>query len=92
LLDKPGVKPEYYHRSMKNVIKLQNYDYPWVMERSGEDCVDFYNNHRYHEPLGNLTPVDVYFGRVEEVISRREKNKEKTFQIGRVEDLQQLCV
>ena len=73
-------KIERYHRSMKNVVKLQNYYYPWELERSIEDFVDYYNYRRYHEPLDNLTPADVYFGRVEEVKTRREWIKEKTFQ------------
>jgi putative transposase len=28
-----------------------------------------YNNHRYHECLDDLTPVDVYFGRGETVFA-----------------------
>ena len=85
-------KIERYHRSMKNVIKLQNYYYPWELEQAIEDFVDYYNHRRYHESLDNLTPADVYFGRVEEVKSRRKWIKEKTFQMRRVENLEKLCV
>jgi hypothetical protein len=38
----------------------------------------YYNNERYHESLDNMTPADVYFGRVEEVKSRRERIKQAT--------------
>ena len=85
-------KIERYHRSMKNVVKLQNYYYPWELDQAIEDFVDYYNHSRYHEALDNLTPEDVYFGRVEEVKSRRELIKEKTMQKRRVENLQTVCV
>jgi hypothetical protein len=31
-----------------------------------------------HESLENLTPADIYFGKVEEVLTRREEIKRKT--------------
>ena len=77
---------------MKNVIKLRNYEYPWELEQALGEFVDYYNHRRYHGSLGNLTPEDVYFGRVEEVKSRRERIKEGTFQMRRVENIQKLRV
>ena len=71
-------KIERYHRSMKNVIKLRNYEYPWELEQALGKFVEYYNKHRYHESLDNLTPEDVYFGREEKVKTRREKIKEAT--------------
>jgi putative transposase len=81
-------KIERYHRSMKNVVKLQNYYYPWELEQAIEAFVEYYNHERYHEALENLTPADVYSGRNEEVLSRREKIKQKTFQNRRKFNLQ----
>ncbi len=40
--------------------------------------MDDYNNRRYHEALGNLTPADMYFGRAQEALTRRAKIKEAT--------------
>ena len=34
------------------------------------------NYHRYHEALNNVMPVDVYYGRDQEALTRREKSKE----------------
>jgi len=76
-------KIERYHRSMKNVVKLRNYYYPWELDQAIEAFVDFYNQQRYHESLDNLTPADVYFGRSEEVLSKREIIKQKTLQARR---------
>ena len=39
-----------------------------------------YNNKRYHESLDTLTPADVYYGRTEEVITRREQIKQETLE------------
>ena len=41
---------------------------------------DNYNNHRYHESIGNVTPADAYFGRHTAIIETREKIKKLTIQ------------
>jgi putative transposase len=71
-------KIERWHRSMKNIVKLDLYFYPWELEQALGSYVDYYNQQRYHESLDNLTPADVYFGRREEVLSRRELIKQMT--------------
>lgn len=63
---------------MKNVIKLDNFYLPWHLEQAIADFVSYYNDRRYHESLGNVTPADMYFGRAKEIQSRREQIKEKT--------------
>jgi transposase InsO family protein len=52
-----------YHRALKNRILLQNYYLPGQLEARLAEFVEFYNNRRYHESLGNLTPADIYLGR-----------------------------
>ena len=52
-------KIERYHRSMKNVVKLEHYHFPWQLERAIRDFVAYYNDERYHESLDNVTPSDV---------------------------------
>ena len=47
----------------KNVIKLRNYEFPWELELAIGEFVEYYNKHRYHKLLDNMTPEDVYFGR-----------------------------
>jgi transposase InsO family protein len=71
-------KIERYHRTMKNVVKLENYYFPWELEAALRDFVAYYNNERYHEALDNVTPADAYFGRRYEVVSEREKIKQRT--------------
>ena len=73
-------KIERYHRSMKNRIMLENYYLPGQLEHSIEEFVEYYNNCRYHESLDNLTPADVYFGRGQAILDRREKIKRKTIE------------
>ena len=78
-------KIERYHRSMKNIIRLENYHSPKQLEAEIAVFVEYYNNRRYHESLNNLTPADVYFGRGDEIIRRREKIKQKTMTQRRIE-------
>jgi len=54
-------KIEKYHRSMKNVVKQNNYSYPSQLIAEIESFVEYNNNKRYHESLNNVTPADVYF-------------------------------
>ena len=81
-------KIERYPRSRKNVVKLRNYYYPWELEQAIEAFVEYYNHERYHEALDNLTPADVYSGKSEEVLSRREKIKQQTLHKRRQFNLQ----
>jgi putative transposase len=71
-------KIERYHRSMKNIVKLENYYSPWELERAIRRFVEHYNHHRYHEALRNVTPADVYHGRQAAILSRRERIKRAT--------------
>ena len=73
-------KIERYHRSMKSVVKLEHYHFPWQLEAAIRDFVAYYNNERYHEALDNVTPSEVYYGRHHEVLSERKKIKQLTMQ------------
>lgn len=71
-------KIERYHRTMKNVVKLDNYYSLQDLIQAIGEFVHYYNNHRYHESLNNLTPADVYFGRDREILLKRRKIKTLT--------------
>jgi transposase InsO family protein len=81
-------KIERWHRSMKNVVKLQNYYSPGELEQAIADWVVYYNHKRYHEALENVTPADVYFGREKEVLKKRNLLKEQTMARRRQQYLQ----
>ena len=83
-------KFERYHRSMKQIVKLDVYFFPWQLEEAVAGFVDDYNQHRYHESLDNVTPADVYYGRNEEVLTQRELIKQKTLQARRRNHVQQI--
>ena len=85
-------KIERWHRSMKNVVKLQHYYSPSELESAISEWVEYYNNQRYHESLKNVTPADVYFGRDKEVIKKRNKIKEQTLALRRQQHLQRIGV
>jgi transposase InsO family protein len=80
-------KIERWHRSMKNVVKLQNYYSPSQLAEAIEDFVEYYNNQRYHESLDNMTPVSIYSGKEKEVQSEREKIKRETMILRRQQNL-----
>ncbi len=71
-------KIERYHRTMKNVVKLRNYNMPWQLEHEIGRFVHRYNHQRVHEALDNLTPADVYQGRSWDIRAAREKLKQQT--------------
>lgn len=71
-------KIERYHRSMKNIVKLDYYYSPGQLEQKLKEFVEYYNYHRYHESLQNVTPADVYLGISERKLRRRIKTKNRT--------------
>ena len=71
-------KIERWHQTLKNRILLENYFLPGDLETQLAAFVDYYNNHRYHESIDNLTPADVYFGRGPTILAEREKIKRQT--------------
>ena len=73
-------KIERWHQTMKNRILLENYYLPGDLENQIGAFVDHYNNQRYHESIGNVTPADADFGRHTAIIKRREKIKKQTIQ------------
>ena len=78
-------KIERWHQTMKNRVLLENYYLPGDLERQIEAFVEHYNNHRYHESLGNLTPADVYHGRGAQILSMREEIKKQTIRKRRLQ-------
>lgn len=72
-------KIERYHRTMKNIVKLDNYFCVEELEQALKKFVYNYNNRRYHESLQNLTPADVYFGRGDNILNERKKIKFNAF-------------
>jgi len=76
-------KIERYHRSLKNVICLDNYYFPWQLEQAIAEFVEYYNTARYHEALDNMTPADVFFGKAKSVRDQRAAIKLATLQLRR---------
>jgi putative transposase len=71
-------KIERWHRSMKSVVKLDNYYTPEALQAAIASFVIYYNTQRYHESLDNVTPEDVYLGRRETILSQRQHIKQHT--------------
>jgi transposase InsO family protein len=78
-------KIERYHRTMKNVVKLDNYYSPEELQRAMAEFVHRYNYERYHESLKNVFPADVFYGRDARILKERQKIKRQTIQNRREE-------
>ena len=76
---------------MKNVIKLDNYYSPKVLEEATDQFIVYYNNHLVHEALGNITPADVYFGRAEQILQERQQIKLQTIRERRKNYIKDKC-
>ena len=73
-------KIERWHQTLKNRVLLENYFFEGELEAAIAAFTDHYNNHRYHESIGNLTPADVDFGRGETILAERRRIKHQTMQ------------
>jgi transposase InsO family protein len=78
-------KIERWHQTLKNRILLENYYLPGDLEAQIDAFVCHYNHQRYHESLKNLTPADVYFGRGQTILLKRERIKRKTIEYRRLQ-------
>jgi putative transposase len=76
-------KIERYHRSLKNILLLDNYYSPSELEAKIGQWVEYYNNRRYHETLGNITPSDMYEGKRNAIMKRRMEVKRRTIRLRR---------
>jgi len=82
-------KIERWHQTLKNRILLENYYLPGQLEAQIGAFVEHYNQHRYHESLNNLTPADVYFGRAQTILLKRQRIKQQTIRQRRLLNLKQ---
>ena len=73
-------KLERYHQTIKREVTQVPYEFPGQLERAIADFVEYYNFHRYHKALGNVTPADVLHGRREQILQRRKEVKAQTIQ------------
>ena len=73
-------KVERYQRTLKGEVNRIPYEMPSELRRAIESFVEYYNHHRYHEALDNVTPADVYFDRKDGILARRKEAKQKTLQ------------
>ena len=71
-------KLERYHRTAKAKVNLMVYRSREELIEALTSFVDYYNYQRYHEALRNVTPADVYYGRREAILARREEVKQQS--------------
>jgi transposase InsO family protein len=76
-------KIERYHRTVKREINQVPYDMPGELKEAIRAFIEYYNYHRYHEGLGNVTPYDMYTGRHLEIIRKRKEVKSRTLEARR---------
>ena len=73
-------KLERYHRTIKTEDNQIPYEFPVDLEKAIADFVEYYNFHRYHKAIGDVTPVDVLNGRRDQILDYRKEVKEQTIQ------------
>jgi len=71
-------KVERYQQTLKGEINQVPYEIPSELQGAIDRFVGYDNHERYHEALSNVTPVDVYRGRKDDILTRRKETKRRT--------------
>jgi len=71
-------KVERYQQTLKGEVNQAPYEMPSELQGAIDRFVNYYNHERYHEALGNVTPVDVYYGRKDDILTTRKEAKRRT--------------
>jgi transposase InsO family protein len=71
-------KLERFHETLKARLNLLVFTSPEALQAAMAEFIKLYNYRRYHEGIDNVTPTDVYFGRREETLKRRQEQKQAT--------------
>ena len=72
-------KIERFNRSIKEKLCLVVYCSPEELKKAVAEAIKIYNA-TPHESLGNVSPNDVYAGRKEEILKRRQEKKRLTLE------------
>jgi putative transposase len=73
-------KIERWHQKMKSYVLLKRCFLLGDLERQIGAFVDHYIHRRYHESIGNLTTANVYLGRGQAILERREEIKRESIE------------
>ena len=72
-------KVERLNRRIKETVNLLVYQSPMDLEKALNEAVDAYNQ-TPHEALKNVSPIEMYEGRQDEILSRRQAKKRWTIE------------
>lgn len=71
-----------YQETQKGVRPLFRFTPEQLAHQVGR-WFDYYNNHRCHEAIGNVTPNDRFFGKHKKILERRKKINAYTMRLRR---------
>jgi transposase InsO family protein len=72
-------KVERLNRRIKEAVNLLVYQSPMDLEKALNEAVDAYNQ-TPHEALKNVSPIEMYEGRQDEILARRQAKKRWTIE------------
>lgn len=72
-------KTERFHETLKARLNLLVYTSVEQLQTALGEFIEFYNQRRYHEGIGNVTPTDVYYVRREGILKRGEEQERQHF-------------